>query len=1022
MGKLKRSPRWILLPLAVAAFWAAFRLSSQTSPANPVSMPQSVGFLIGLGIGDKTPQVWDGTVVVSSAVNGAASAAGVPSSAIANAIVDIEGWRFFYGDSTDHRSSWKLSTHYAPGISPTPPGQISENGVTVYVRETSPDYQLQVKTAAGNFSFRGSDVPYGTIAAFLNGAATVRRVPGVVQLTKSLEEQDMPALAQGRGANADDVWLSYVEFVHGSGSHAPPQTVSQPVTFSRLNAPVGGDQVLLMHYSKSARVWTGPYPVSASGQDVFRTAVAVDGSGAVWIFWAANPKDNFDIHARAYSRGVFSPELRLTADPGTDLNPVAATDAAGRVWVAWQAYRNGDLQILTAVQQSSGFSPETIVSASPASNWQPSIAAAAGGDVAIAWDTYDKGDYDVYYRRLRLKTGVMQMDDPVPVAASRSFEARSSIAFDPQDRLWVAYETGASRWGKNFGAYETTGAPLYLSHNISLKIFDGNRALTTSGDLKTALPPAPGLNPLQAPCLSTTAGLFLPDPGLAPSRPLGDSVTLPDSPRNSSPVLTIGQDGMVYLAYRIPSGISYSPAQMAGPVWIQGLIYFDGLKWSRPLLLTHSDGRLDSRPGAIPLAPGSILIANATDHRLSPVPGQTAAQGGGVNADIYAMELRVDARAVRADLAPVPAVPADAESDAPAEAAQVSVLRAATAEANGRTLKLLRGEFHRHTEISFDGARDGSLDDAYRYQVDAAALDWSGCCDHDNGAGREYNWWLEQKYNDAYKLGTQFIPMFSYERSVEYPEGHRNILFAQRGVRPLPRLPRSEVLSSAPAPDTLMLYSYLKVFKGISAPHTSATNFGTDWRNNDPAVETSVEIYQGHRQNYETPGAPRSTSPEDAIGGYKPNGFVSEALQKGYRLGFHASSDHISTHIAFCNLWVENPTRQGILNAFRRRHVYGSTDNILADVRSGTHFMGDEFSTGDLPTLSVKLRGTGDFSKVLIVKDGAAVYSTAPGSPQVDFTWTDLGAVKDKTSYYYVRGEQSSGDLVWASPLWIHYQ
>ncbi|MGI8989037.1 MAG: exosortase [Bryobacteraceae bacterium] len=1005
-GTLKRAPRWVLLPLGIAVFWAAHRLSSQSSPANPISMPPSVGFLIGLGIGDKTPKAWDGSVTVIDT--------GVAPSVIANAVVDIEGWRFFAGDSTDHRSTWKLGTRYAPGIPPTPPGQIAENGVTVYVRETAPNYQLQVKTAGGNFSFRGSDVPYGTVQAFLNGAATVRRVPGVVQLTESLDEQDMPALSQGRGANTDDVWLTYTEFVHGGGSHAPPQTMNQPIAFSRLNAPVGGDQVLLMHYSKSARVWTGPFPVSASGQDIFRTAVAVDGSGTVWIFWSANQKSNFDIYARSYSRGAFSPETRITTDPGTDLCPVAATDAGGRVWVAWQGYRNGNLEILTAVQQPSGFSPETIVSTSPASDWEPSIAAAASGDVAIAWDTYDKGDYDVYYRRLRLKSGGMRMDDPVPVSASRSFEARSSVAFDPRDRLWVAHETAAPRWGKNFGAYESTGASLYLSHTISVKIFDGNRVLTPSAGLGLALPLEPGLNPLEAARPSAAAGYFQPDPGLAPGRPRGDSLTLPNSPRNSSPVLSIGPDGIVYLAYRVPSGISSSPAVMAGPVWIQGLVYFDGSKWSRPLLLTHSDGRLDYRPGVVPVA-GGLMIATATDHRLSPIPGQTPAQGDGVNADIYAMELKVDAKALSEDFAPVPESLAAAEPDAATEAAQVGALRSATAMGNGRALKLMRGEFHRHTEISFDGARDGSLEDAYRYLIDAAALDWSGCCDHDNGSGREYNWWLEQKYNDAYKLGAQFVPMFSYERSVEYPEGHRNILFAQRGVRPLPRLPRSAVLSSAPAPDTLMLYSYLKVFKGISAPHTSATNFGTDWRNNDPSVETSVEIYQGHRQSYEMPGAPRAIGPEDAIGGYEPNGFVSEALQKGYRLGFHASSDHISTHIAFCNLWVENPTRQGILNAFRRRHVYGATDNILADVRSGTHFMGDEFSTGELPTLSVKLRGTGNFSRVLVVKDGAAVYSAAPGSPQVDFTWTDLAAVKDKTSYYYIRGEQSSGDLVWAS-------
>jgi hypothetical protein len=27
--------------------------------------------------------------------------------------------------------------------------------------------------------------------------------------------------------------------------------------------------------------------------------------------------------------------------------------------------------------------------------------------------------------------------------------------------------------------------------------------------------------------------------------------------------------------------------------------------------------------------------------------------------------------------------------------------------------------------------------------------------------------------------------------------------------------------------------------------------------------------------------------------------------------------------------------------------------------------------------------------------------------------------VKGKTSYYYVRGEQANGELVWASPMWI---
>ena len=43
-------------------------------------------------------------------------------------------------------------------------------------------------------------------------------------------------------------------------------------------------------------------------------------------------------------------------------------------------------------------------------------------------------------------------------------------------------------------------------------------------------------------------------------------------------------------------------------------------------------------------------------------------------------------------------------------------------------------------------------------------------------------------------------------------------------------------------------------------------------------------------------------------------------------------------------------------------------------------------------------------------------------SAEVEFSWRDETAVVDNTSYYYVRGEQEGGELVWASPLWITYR
>ena len=145
-----------------------------------------------------------------------------------------------------------------------------------------------------------------------------------------------------------------------------------------------------------------------------------------------------------------------------------------------------------------------------------------------------------------------------------------------------------------------------------------------------------------------------------------------------------------------------------------------------------------------------------------------------------------------------------------------------------------------------------------------------------------------------------------------------------------------------------MLYEYLRYYDGIAASHTSGTRMGTDWRDNDPEVEPIVEIYQGDRQNYEMPGAPRSNS---------------------------------------------------------------GRDSILADVRCAGHFMGEEFTLDTAP-----------FARVHIIKDGSYVYTTRPGTAEVTFSWQDTEAEEGKTSYYYVRGEQSDGEIVWVSPMWINTQ
>jgi len=150
--------------------------------------------------------------------------------------------------------------------------------------------------------------------------------------------------------------------------------------------------------------------------------------------------------------------------------------------------------------------------------------------------------------------------------------------------------------------------------------------------------------------------------------------------------------------------------------------------------------------------------------------------------------------------------------------------------------------------------------------------------------------------------------------------------------------------------------------------------------------EPVVEIYQGDRQNYEMPDAPRSNSARDSIGGFTPKGWVSLALEKGDKLSFEASSDHISTHMSYCNMLAKDYTRQSVLEAFKSRHVYGATDNIIADFRAGNHIMGDAFTAASAPEFKVKLRGTANFKKVYVIKNNKYVYTLDPGKRDVDFT------------------------------------
>ncbi|HEY3131688.1 MAG TPA: hypothetical protein VGL91_19695, partial [Acidobacteriota bacterium] len=826
-----------------------------------------ISFRILLGLTDAKATKWDGSISIKE-----------------GKIVRLEPWRFDEGDSlSDH--DWKISTHPArafgggqqqqqqrqerrrqrqqerpasqqpqssqaqqqpqqpsqPQTTPPAPPQpqpVVANGVVATFQNTNFKSQVKVKTAQGNFEFRPADFPYGKAGKFLDGRVMVDRVPAVAQLTRSRDDQDYPAAAADRDGN---VWVAFLQFKINSKFGGVRMALKEaPKNFDELAEPAGGDQILLLRYSRGA--WSAPVAISDAGGDLYKPAVAVDGPGRAWVFWSANKSGNFDLYARSFDGQALGKTLRLTRDRGPDIVPVAATDAQGRVWVAWQAFRNGRFQIHAARQQQDSFSEEIAVGSSAGNEWDPAIAAAPGGEISVAWDSYRNGNYDVFFRSLDAN-GV-----PGPeriAAATARYEAYPSVAYDPSGRLWIAWEESDQGWGKDFGAYETTGIGLYHGRWIRLKVWEGERAFSP-GNVDAVLPGVPDRKVDSTARQSDANKEAQPDPALATNRKAGAIPQIPARPKNSLPRLLADRSGRVWLAYRTAQPTWWTAI---GTVWFENVVAFDGESWSNPIFLMHSDNLLDNRPALTSTAAGELMIVDSSDGRQkfyaglrrADIPGQQfALEQDPYNNDLYATRISLPEPVKPAKLEAAPSEESikgnspDGRSGG-SDTSNVRRLRDYRARFEGVEYRILRGEFHRHTEVSMDGGRDGTMWDTWRYALDAAALDWIGCCDHDNGFGREYTWWVNQKLTDMFLLPGIFTPMFSYERSVAYPEGHRNVIFTRRGVRTLPRLPKvKDDTVPGSAPDTKMLYGYLRHFDGIVASHTSATNMGTDWRDNDP--------------------------------------------------------------------------------------------------------------------------------------------------------------------------------------------
>src|SRR6266446_2181478 len=342
---------------------------------------------------------------------------------------------------------------------------------------------------------------------------------------------------------------------------------------------------------------------------LYRPAIAVDGSGRPWVFWSANDKGNWDVWARPVENGKPGASVRLSTEAGSDIDPAAATDSKGRVWVAWQGWRNGRAQIFAATQNGNTFSKAVAVSKSTSNEWNPAIAADPSGRVIVAWDSYRNGNYGVY---VRTASDSGSWGPETALAATARYEAYPSIAYDRAGTLWVAYEEGGERWGKDWGAYETSGFALYHGRSVRLRGID-KTGRAVEADPGQALPGVPkarvDVDDRQGAGIDWT----VPNPEIVKARRESATPIPPAAPKNSSPRLTVDGSGRLWLAVRSAHPVWWT--NPLGTVWTEHVASFDGNAWTGPVFLAHTDNLLDNRPALVSTRGGELMVIGSSDSR-----------------------------------------------------------------------------------------------------------------------------------------------------------------------------------------------------------------------------------------------------------------------------------------------------------------------------------------------------------------------------------------------------------------------
>lgn len=343
----------------------------------------------------------------------------------------------------------------------------------------------------------------------------------------------------------------------------------------------------------------------------------------------------------------------------------------------------------------------------------------------------------------------------------------------------------------------------------------------------------------------------------------------------------------------------------------------------------------------------------------------------------------------------------------------------------GEELNLYWGDFHDHTDISVCNRRGNPPGhDLFANVRDIERLDFCAMTDHGyNFDGPQWAFNGEQtRYNHDPGRFVAFLgEEWTSSRNPPAPGGkmnrygHHNLIF----LNPYHKkfydsfdgdISPAELWKELEGTDFICIPHQLADWKG-----KGGGNPPKDWSFVDERLQPVAEIFQA-RQSYEYLGCPRQAR-EGAP--FKGN-YLQDAWAKGIIIGVIASPDH-GGGSGKVGVWAKELTREGIFEAVRRRHTFGTSGAKMAVFFSaGEAMMGDKVQRPDGEIeFRVKAVAERAIKETVIFRNNKIVHRVEPGKEKIELRWTDKEPLDANLAWYYARIHAEDDELAWSSPIWL---